>query len=406
VDQVKLTVQVEKIRENGQWRLAEGLVLIKTGLYPVFQYGDQLDIKCYLHEPEEINGFAYDRYLAKSGIYSTCYQPMIKILSAGENHRLVRAILVMKNKFREIVERHLVEPQASLVNALILGLRGNIPPELNNQFSVTGITHVIAISGQHITIMAGLLTSLLISLGLRRGQVFWPIVFIICFYIFLVGLPASAVRAGIMALIFLLAARFGRLNNSINGLVFAAGLMLLINPKLLRDDIGFQLSFLAILSLIYLVPFFSEKLEKLPALGPVKEMFIVTISAQILTGPLIMYYFNRLSLIAPLVNILILPIFPPLMILGFLAIGVGFLHHGLAQLLFSPVWLLNSYFIKVVEICAKIPLAAVNIQDFSGWLVAGFYLGFFLVILRPWKIILPKERSSSARTRFLKSAVY
>ena len=394
LDHSKLTIQTEEIEINNGWQPVEGLVLIKSGLYPVYNYGDRLEIGCSLKEPGEIEGFAYDRYLAKSHIYSTCYRPWIEVLSHDAGNLITAKVLGFKEQMHATIKNGLPEPHASVVSAIILGERRGIPQELTDKFSISGISHIVAISGMHITIIAAILMALAINLGFRRGQDFWLVVVSLGFYIFLIGLPPSAMRAGLMALMFLLAMKIGRLNKSVNGLVFAAAIMLVVNPKLLRDDIGFQLSFLAVLSLLYVLPFIESKIEKLPSILKIKEMFIVTISAQALTLPLIVYYFGRMSIIAPAANILILPILPFIMILSFIAIIGGFFSRVLAQFLFMPVWLLVSYLLRVVEYLSSLTWAAFGIENVSGWLIACFYIGVFALILKPWRNLVMNNENN------------
>ena len=391
LDHAKLTIKTQEIKLNDSWQDVEGLVLIKTNLYPEYSYGDKLEINCSLKKPEPIEGFAYDRYLAKSGIYSLCYQPRIELLEHDKRNFVVAGILQVKSRIKSIVSSNLSEPQASLVSAIVLGSRRGVPQELTDKFSITGVSHMVAISGMHITIIAAILMSMAIGFGLKRGQDFWLVVVALFFYIFLIGFPPSAMRAGIMAFVLLLSAKVGRLNRSVNGLVFAAAIMLIINPRLLRDDIGFQLSFLAVLSLLYVLPWLQDKFENWPSFGKVKEMFLVTISAQAFTMPLIVYYFGRMSIISPLVNILVLPILPFVMILSFVAIIAGFVFNALSEILFWPVWLLLSYLIKVVEFFSGFSWSALGIQSMPVWLVMGFYLMIFILILKPWKIFKVKS---------------
>ena len=165
-----------------------------------------------------------------------------------------------------------------------------------------------------------------------------------------------------MGWLMMLAMYFGRLNRSTNAMLFAASLMILINPKILRDDIGFQLSFCAVIGLIYFLPAIEELLAKFPNPLGIKDSIQVSLAAQLATTPLIIYDFGRLSLIAPLVNLVVLPILPFLMISGFTALFLSLILSGIAQYLFWPVWLVLTYLIKVIEIFSLIPFAAF---DFS-----------------------------------------
>ena len=117
---------------------------------------------------------------------------------------------------------------------------------------------VIAVSGMHVVILSAILMEVLLACGLWRQQAFYFTVFFIFIYILLAGLPISGIRAGIMGIVYLLAQRVGRQNFSSRSVVLAGVLMLLVNPLLLIYDVGFQLSFLAVLGIINLGPFFEN----------------------------------------------------------------------------------------------------------------------------------------------------
>jgi competence protein ComEC len=351
INHTKLTVQA-----TGK---ITGKVLVSVGLYPEYQYGDLVSVYCQLKAPEPFDGFAYDRYLAKDNIYSQCSYPRVKLISRHNGDWLLTKIYQFKNKLKQTINSNLPEPQASLFSAITLGVRRGVPKNLSDKFSITGTSHLIAISGLHITIITVILMKIALGCYLSRKKAFWVITIALLVYVTMIGFPASAVRASLMGWLAMLAMYLGRLNRSTNALIFVASLMILVSPKILRDDIGFQLSFSAVLGLIYLSPLFEAKLAKLPSYLGLKESLQMTISAQIATMPLIVYNFGRLSLIGPVVNLLVLPVLPYLMIIGFAALFLSLVFPG-TQYLFWPVWLILTYLIKVIEIFAAIPRAALN----------------------------------------------
>ncbi len=350
IDHTRLTVKSQQLKLGRGSKEVKGKVLVKTRLYPEYHYGDKLEISCKLVEPEPIEDFAYDKYLARFGIYSLCYSPKIKLLEQGQGNVFWSAIYSIKDKTQLIINQSLSEPPASIFSAMVLGNRRGIPQDLVDDFSKTGISHIIAISGMHITIISAILMSILLSLYLSRKQAFYFATFGLLLFIILVGMPASAVRAGSMGFLVLLAMNSGRVGNLTNSLVLVASLILLANPLTLRYDIGFQLSFLAVLSLMYFSDFFENVLTKIkiPKVLGISDSLKMTLSAQILTLPLIAYNFNRVSIIAPLANVLVVPMLPFIIILGFVATIPGFVFISLSNILFWPAWLLLTYLAKVV----------------------------------------------------------
>jgi competence protein ComEC len=351
INQTKLTVKPEK--------KFEGKVLVSVSLYPEYQYGDLLEINCKLKKPEPFEDFRYDRYLAKDGVYLTCSYPKIKLISRGNGNWLLINIFKFKSKLQQTINNSLPEPQASLFSAITLGARRGVPQELSDKFSITGTSHLIAISGLHITIITVILIKLALACYLSRKKAFWLVTAVLAGYVTMIGFPPSAVRAALMGWLAMLAIYVGRLNHSINALLFVASLMILVNPKILRDDVGFQLSFCAVLGLIYFSPFFEKLLAKYPGYFGIKESLQISLSAQITTMPLIIYNFGRLSLIGPLANLLVLPILPYMMIWGFSAMFLELIAPG-THYFFWPVWLILTYLIKVVEFLALIPYAALS----------------------------------------------
>jgi len=270
-DKVKLTVVGEEIF-NGVERVGvAGKALITVPRYPEYSYGDRLQISGQLKDPGEFDGFSYRDYLAKFGIYSVCYRPQIELIDGGGGNMFQRGLLYIKQRFKEKIELILPEPQASFLAGMLLGAKRGLPDDVREQFNVVGVSHIIVISGFHVAIVAGLLMNLGLVLSLSRQQAFCLAVIGLVLFILLTGAQTSAVRAGIMGGLVLLAMQAGRLSDVKNALLLAATVMLLINPKLLRFDIGFQLSFLATIGIVYLSPSIEKVLKILPRSLKIRE---------------------------------------------------------------------------------------------------------------------------------------
>ncbi len=371
-------------------RRVEGKILITTNLYPVYNYGERLEIICALEAPDKFRGFSYDRYLARYNIYSVCYYPRIETGVSADavekpaGNKLRAGLLQFKNKLRATIAYGLAEPEAGLAQAIFLGYKKNIPPALRADFSRVGLSHIIAISGMHISILAAMLMGLFLSLGLSRKKSFWLSAGLLLSYIILIGWPASAMRAGLMGFLLLWAMNLGRLSKSANSVVMAGAVLLLINPKLLRDDIGFQLSFLAVLGIIWFYPFldrWTAKIKNPPKLLKAGISLVnITVAAQILTLPVLAYNFSQVSLIAPVSNLLVLWALPIMLatILGGLFLSL--ILSGGAFLFFLPAYFLLKYIIVVAGWLSRLPGAYVEI-DYLWWGWAAVYYGVVLWIL-------------------------
>lgn len=377
------------IKSNNEiFRQAQGIkdlgkILIVTKKYPEYRYGDKLEIVGNLETPRSSDDFDYQKYLAKDDIFSIIYYPEIKLLAAHQGDWLMGKLLFIKNKFKNSISQSLVEPQGAFLAGLLFGEKRGLPPDIMDAFSRTGTTHIIALSGYNITIIALALTGLFNAFMVHRRWSFWLSVAAIVLFVLMTGAAASVVRAAVMGILVLLARQVGRLYQIRNALVLAGAIMVYLNPRVLVWDLGFQLSFAATLGLIYVSPilqywFIGEKEREdgnKKILG-LKEILIATLAAQIAVLPLLVINFGRLSLIAPLANILVLPFIPLTMLFGFLAALGGLVWIYLGKILGWVTWLFLSYEIKIIEFLARIPLAAVSFK--WNWVGGGLYYAILI----------------------------
>jgi competence protein ComEC len=364
-----------------------GNILVYTYLYPVYHYGDQLEISCKIYQPEPIveegsKTFAYDKYLAKDNIFGTCFRPRIKVV--GQSKNLSYYIFQAKDYFWQNLNDYLVEPSSSLAKAMFLATRREIPAELRDMFARVGLSHMIAISGLHMAIIVWLMQSFLIAIGLSRKSSLWFLILLLVVYLYMIGFPSSAVRASLMVIILLLGPFLGRSTESIYSLILVADIFILFNPYLLLYDIGFQLSFLAVAGLLYYVKFFNKTLVFVPQQFKLREALSVTLAAQVFTWPLIVYNFGIFSLVAPLANFLVLPFLPAVLILAILVGLVGF-WSALASLIAWPLFIILKIIVYVSELLSKIPYAFVYLDNFSliYMLLALFFMIMITIILKP-----------------------
>ena len=381
----KLTIKTEKIYYETRPRSINGKVLVTTARYPEYKYGDKLKITGLLEAPSVFEEFNYKDYLKKDGIYSVISFPEIKILGQNFGNPIMKPLFSFKNKFKEIARQFISPPQEGILEALIFGDEENISDDWKNKLNFTGTRHIAAVSGMNITIISFLILNFLLMLGFWRQQAFYSTIFLLILYILMIGAPASAVRAGIMAGLLLLAQHLGRMSQASRAVVFAATFMLFLNPLLLRLDIGFQLSFLAILGMIYLQPFFSDIFKKIPnpKFFPIKTTLSATISAQIFTLPILVYNFGYIPLVSPITNILIVPFLAPITILIFIFAISGMIFSGFGWILSWPTWLVLSYLVGIIDWFSKIPFASLNLNNVHwAWLIISYAPLGFLV----WRI--------------------
>lgn len=399
LNKTEIILNSEKLTQENEIKKVKGKVLIYAPLYADYQYGDRLQIFCQLYQPEPIPDFAYHEYLAKQDIYSTCFPQQIKILAPGKSDFFNHFVFQIRNKIKIAIEQTLTEPEGSILSTLLLGIGKETPPAVRNWFALTGTAHILSISGLHVAILSTLLISLAINfLGLARPKAFYFVVLVLIFYVLLAGSPAAAIRSAIMGISVLLAEKIGRRSYGLNLIIFAAAIMLLFNPKLLKSDIGFQLSFAAITGITLLSDYFWRVfsfLKFLPdKLRPIQNYLTTTCSAYLFSLPLVLFYFGNLSLIAPLANILILPVLPFLMGLSFIFALVSSIYFGLGQILAWPIWLILRYLVLMVKNLSIIPYLSFNLGKINWWLMILMYLVLIFFVIKINKAIRKTRMTS------------
>ncbi len=336
----------------------EGQILLTVGRYPEYQYGDRLRVVGKLQEPFVSEEFSYKDYLSRFDTYAVMQYPEIEKIAPGQGNKIKAALLKVKHKFQEVITLSLPEPHASLVLGLILGLKRALPEDLREALVIAGVSHIVVISGFNISIITKNILKTRSWLG-RRIAFTLSILTVLAFVI-MTGAEASVIRAAIMGLLLVVAMNVGRIYQARNALVFTASLMVLENPKILSFDIGFQLSFLATLGLIYLSPIFEKAFQKIPNILTFRTNLASTMAAILFTLPLQIYYFDQISVVALLVNVLVLWVVPYAMFFGLGTGLIGIVYLPAAQLVADISWVLLEYLIRVVEFFASFSFAATN----------------------------------------------
>lgn len=366
-------------------------VLVRAPLYPEYSYGDILKVDCVLETPRNFidSNFRYDRYLSAKNIFSVCRNPKISLIEKNSGGGTMAQILSFKKLISQMTERLWAEPESGLVAGILYGRRDGMDENLKENFNRVGLTHIIAVSGYNISILASVIMLALITVGLARPRAFWIAFIGIILFVVFTGASASAVRAGIMGVMVLIAGRLGRLSRLLPALVLSAVLMLIFNPWLLIWDAGFQLSYLAVLGLMYISPILekfilADKKWTKPAVF-ILEIFITTMSAIIATLPLILFQFGRLSIVAPLVNVLALWIIPYLMLFGFLAVIFGFIFFPLGQIIAYIAGLGLRYVIIITDWFGGKSWSAVEVAV-PWYIMMGMYLVMIWIFFKKKQI--------------------
>jgi competence protein ComEC len=380
--------------------------------FPEYAIGDEVILRGAVDAPRlsRDGAFDYGSYLKRRGIAATLFYPAVERIGRGEGGWLALRLTAVKHAFENDIDAILPEPHAGFLKGLILGARASLPQALVVDFQRTGTSHMIALSGYNITIIGSAIQRVFLILTLPFGLSFWLASGAIILFILMTGASASVVRAGIMGLLLLIAQREGRAYRMTPALAFAAAVMVLHNPYILRFDAGFQLSFGATLGLVYLSPAVDRWIDAVwralrrdttargvvasdgghARVSPVRRILTETIAAQIAVMPLLIVLFGRISVISPVVNLLVLLATPYAMGIGFAAAAVDAVSHVLGRTGGAFAWVILEYQLRVIGWFARFPYAAFEpgLPAYAG--IALFYVWMTYYV---WKISKNTARS-------------
>jgi len=375
----QLTVSVDSVMHDGEiYTVSDASVLVFAPRYPVYEYADKLRITGTLETPQLFETdtgrvFQYDTFLAVDDVSHTLFYPKIESVATDDTGGVVGMIFRLKQSFLYQINRSIPEPQSALAGGILLGVKQSLGDVLEKQFRVTGLIHVVVLSGYNVTIVAVAIMSVLsrIGLGIRIRTIVGMSA--IALFAVMVGLGATVVRASILASLVVLSRAFGRHFNIHRALLLAGVIMVGVNPFVLMYDPSFQLSFIATIGLVYLTPLIEPLFRFVPRWGGMFEIATATVSTQVAVWPLLVYLTGSFSLVALPVNLLALPLIAPAMLFSFLAGLLYFVSFFVAWPVTISAYVLLSIIITIVEVFSELPFSHMVIPPFSVWFMVGMY---------------------------------
>jgi competence protein ComEC len=386
-----LFIAVSSTSKNGgaSWQDAHGQLEVETPGGTIedpygANYGDDVELKGRLQKPLPN---------APPNIFASMIFPRISVSGNGGNP-IIAALYHLRVVLATIIAQSLPQPEAALLVAILLGLRTPALKSLAFAFNVTGTAHLIVPSGFKVTILAGLVLASTRWFNMKRGvqtKAMLPaqkrrynrrrwiasaaVIGSVASYTILSGGGPAALRAGIMGVLLILAPRLGRIYNVYNALAVCALLLSIIDPFVLWD-VGFQLSFLGTLGIVVLTPILEKALKKLARLPFghfIVEIASVTLAAQLATLPIMALAFKQISFIAPIVNILTVPLLGIIIFIGILVCGLGMFYAPLGLLCGWVAWPILWYIDNVVTECSVLPGAYISVNNLNVGLAWGYY---------------------------------
>ncbi|MFA5933894.1 MAG: ComEC/Rec2 family competence protein [Candidatus Paceibacterota bacterium] len=352
-------------------------IMVTAERYPKYEYGDDVVVSGKLTKPEafvsDTTGrmFNYPMYLKKDGIFYEIRYPEITVISHDNGNWLKTKLFHIKDIFTHALERVIARPESGLMAGIILGDKSGITSTLNQEFITTGTIHIVALSGYNVTIVADWVMKLFAFLpflySLGAGAL------AIMLFVLMTGASSTAIRAGIMALLALIARATGRKYDIGRALAVAFLIMILWSPLILIYDVSFQLSFLATIALIYVTPYFEKYFKWVPKKFALREIATATTAIYLFVAPFILYQMGTFSFVAIPANLLIVPLVPLSMILGFTTGFFGLISFWLAYIPGIFSYIVLHIILLTNHLFASFSFASIIIPNVSGWFIAIVY---------------------------------
>lgn len=359
-----------------------GKVLVKAFKKGHFIYGDKLLIEGSMYRAPYFRiskRSNYRDYLTQKGIYSILSvkkESVVKSLGERAANPIKASAFYMRRRLKRIIESNMSPLSSSILNAIILGERSNLPDGLREIMVQSGTVHIIAISGLHVGLISFIALMTLNILRIPKKASYFITVFVLILYCILTGARTPVVRVTIMAIMLFFGYIIQRETSLFNTLSVAALAILIYNPQQLFN-ISFQLSFMSIISIGWLSPkikaIFRKDYFKKTFFGIMIMLFSGSLAAWIGLTPLIAYNFGIVSPIAIAANMIVVPYLSIVVGSGILAVFVGFIYAPLGPIFFATSEISILFLIKLLTLLARIPGAYLTLPDIPPYLVISYY---------------------------------
>lgn len=347
-----------------------------------------------LRGPRNPGEFDFQSFYQRKNIWGIIFQDKKTkiIIVDSTQYSFSEWVENVRQSVKTMFERSIGGEAGSLMTALIVGLREEIPKEIKQDFVDTGVIHVLAVSGLHVGYVLVIFLPIVKLFRIPYGWDKIAVVFTLITFAIFTGGKASVLRAVIMASLYVIAPLFNRKANLWNIIAVTAIGLLVYNPAYLFD-LGFLLSFTAVASIVFFYKQFEKVLPERTKISNIKNpvlkymfaLFLVSLSAQIGTLPFTWMFFNRIPIISLMANVIIVPLIGLLVALGFAIVLLGSWLPFLANTFGSVVWLLSQIIFWLTHSFASLPVAFIDIKTPSVINILQYItiIAFLFTLIRP-----------------------
>ncbi len=407
-DDLVFMLRSQKVLLKGEEHSVSGRVRVtltwkeKAEMPVDLSYGQKVSLQGKLYEPKgrrNPGGFDYRAFLETRGIAAVFYGPASKLTFlgiSGELSRLQLAAFKVRNRMAGVLKAFLPEREGNMLVGMLFGERSALDQETEQLFTRSGISHLLAVSGLHVGLLAGAIFMMARRTGLRGWYAYLFVSLFLFAYVYLCGLKPAAMRALIMVLLVMGAQYWDRPGDFPTALA-AAALFTLVYHPLLLFSVSFQLSYAATAAILFLTPLLQEKIAAFLArfalfFTPSQQKIIssllaVTMAAQLGVIPLTAYYFRQVSLAALLANILILPVMALVLGLGLVSALLGLVWPLAGSLLNLANYPLLSYILFTARMFSALPFSYREVYPPRFTELLLYYL-FLAVLAGGWRVLL------------------
>lgn len=366
------------------------IMYVKKNNPEKLKYGMEIILEGKYIEPTEdrnYKGFNYKEYLKTKKIYGSFKAEKISVIKENNVNFILRISNNTRNKVIEIAKKILPQQTSSLLIGILIGERQYISEDITENFSKSSLSHILAISGSHISyIIIGITFILTKSRTSKKGMYIITILSLI-FFIFITNFSSSVIRACIMGIIVLFAKIVYRKPDILTSISVSLLIILIDNPFAIKD-IGLQLSYLGTIGIVYLNKPIANFLEKYMK-KKIAKMLAITISAQIMVLPVTVINFNNISTVFIISNIIAAPLTGGIILLGYANVLIGVISLDIAKVIAIITHSLVQLLIWTAEFTAKIPYS--SITTITPHLITVIY--YYIFIYAIWRKKLVKKAS-------------
>ena len=390
-------IKVNKCDEVLKYKNKYLYIKIGKKLKVTLDYGDEIIIKGKYIEPNtkrNYGGFDYKQYLKTNNIYGSVNVENIKINNKKKANVLFYLANKLACKIEKTIDDNLEKNEASLLKGILIGKTSDIEEETYKNFRVANISHILAVSGMHVSyIIIGCNILFEKSIGKRKSK--YIIIAILIIYMFVTGFSPSIVRATIMGILFMMSKIVYRKNDVWTSISLSLLIILVFNPYIIMN-IGLQLSYIGTIGIILLQRIVQDVLKnikfrdkkkvykinrkKILFISKIQEILSVTISAQLVILPFMLYHFNLFGTYFFISNLLISLIIGPIIIIGFSAIIFSCVFYPVGKIVFILLEIMIKILIQISQI-GNLPFSKIYFSTPKIWIIVIYYIFVSLFIL-------------------------